>query len=644
MIPVAVASISVLLAGVALWRLPPLHPAQLWTIPWAAMTVLYALPALPYRDMSLATAAIVIGALLVFTAVAWRAGGKNASAGRLPGVSASHHGRVRVVGVLVGLLAAVWLGAFLLEVSTAYGVRAAFVSSPDVRRALGAGEFAVTIKYMYAALAAGIACALAAGTVSDRKRRRRWLVAAASACLMTYFSTGRSNVVTAVLMTALCYAAARPVVLRRRDLVLASAGTAAIAVAALLAGGSLVGKTYANSELATMDTPFSRSKLLQPLALPYLYATAPLASLNELVAVTDTLGESDGCATVALVCSAASAAGLAVEPVPAIRSFTSQPLSWNTYTALDAPLLDGGLAMALLIVAIFGGLVGGAWRLARQGRPGGVVCFAVLGTAALFSTTQNNFFASHYLGAMLLWFMAWLIADRGVTSGAGSVLMRLTRRFRLVGSVFLIVAVFAGCGSNKSSSRALAERSVIDSAPPLREVLITERDLARERAGTTRKAFLGFWQALQYQAIAEALDDYHPRLIEVVGAEEIAEALKGQAAYFRSVKPRITGVRERDGRETLLYEVKDISGVETPRSITWQRVNGSWHIYYDSFLDGAIRDAVQNGAQVAIDPRAQTPSPRAVQAGYNASRLQSLYLDRLARATSPRRTDADGAP
>ena len=213
MIAVLVAVLCGAIAALSIWRLPALHPAQLWSLPWAAATTLYAVNALPYHDMSADTAAIILGAVLAFAAAAWQAGKIPASTSpRYRGVATESYMQHRFVALLLASVTAVWLGAFLLQLSHRFGLRAAFVSSPDVRRAVAAGELAFTIKFVYAALAAVVACVLAAATVPSSVTRRRWLAAAVGACGATYFSTGRSNVMSAVLIAALCYAAARPLV------------------------------------------------------------------------------------------------------------------------------------------------------------------------------------------------------------------------------------------------------------------------------------------------------------------------------------------------------------------------------------------------------------------------------------------------
>jgi hypothetical protein len=193
--------------------------------------------------------------------------------------------------------------------------------------------------------------------------------------------------------------------------------------------------------------------------------------------------------------------------------------------------------------------------------------------------------------------------------------------------LFAVFALASGCSSDEQKvSRNVATRSIVDQAPPLNDVLIPTREVENAPPGSVRRAFLEYWRLLQYQALADAIGRVDPGLVRYIGADQMAEAFKAEAPYFRSVKPRITDVRSTGRIRTVLYTVKDANGDATPRSVQWQRVRRGWRVRYDAFLDIAIRDAVQNATQLAVDPEATEPGRRAEQAGYKASRLQSTYL------------------
>src|SRR5947199_10177527 len=55
-------------AVVAVARLPPLHPAQLWTVPWTIAVGLYSLRLLPYRSLSTTTVVVAGASSLAFVA------------------------------------------------------------------------------------------------------------------------------------------------------------------------------------------------------------------------------------------------------------------------------------------------------------------------------------------------------------------------------------------------------------------------------------------------------------------------------------------------------------------------------------------------------------------------------------------------
>jgi hypothetical protein len=395
--------------SLALWRLTPLHPAQLWLAPWTAAVCLYALGLLPYRDMDL-LAAVVVGGSAMLVVTGSLIGDRFGSRLSGPLVSATPRRVVveRATMLLLALTAAGLL-AFLVQVTLEWGVRSALVSSPDVRRTMGAGGYPLTIKYLYPLLGASILTGVCAG-LAEGRRRRAWVVAAIATALAAYFSTGRSTVVLAGLIAATAFVLTSGVRLRPWRLVGAGALTGALAVAALILGGSLIGKTFANSELRTIDSVFTRTETLNALALPYQYASAPIAALNELVAVSPTVGGSDGCAIAVAVCTVAAGFGLPTKPEPAIRRFTASPLKWNTYTALDAPLLDGGIVAVGPVTFGLGIVLGLSWALACRRTLVGLVTYPMLATAALFSSIQFNFLASHIVGGMLFAALALSVA------------------------------------------------------------------------------------------------------------------------------------------------------------------------------------------------------------------------------------------
>lgn len=393
-------------------RLPPLHPAQLWSIPWAVASGLFALRLLPYRSIGWMTVLIGIGATVTFAAgtilgerLAGR--GKGSTSEGAP-VGAELVPQAAVTCVVLTL---VWLGAFLAQAINIYGVRATLVSSFTVRDAITEGVFPLTIKYVYPALAAVALCAMAAGLAQGRESRAKWAGTAGACAASLYFSTGRSTIIIAVVLGGVAYAIAcgRPIS-KARFL----AGIAAVAVAALLifmAGGVIIGKTYENNrELQRLPSVFSHHSAVSSLSLPYLYATAPIAGLDIQIRVSSTWGDAHGCATLSEVCRGIRTAGVDAPPIQRVRPFSAPPLAWNTYTALDVPLLDGGKALTVPFVGLLGVLCGFVWGVARGGSLIGILAYPILAGSIVSASAIFNFSAPHLVGAFLIAALALVLA------------------------------------------------------------------------------------------------------------------------------------------------------------------------------------------------------------------------------------------
>jgi hypothetical protein len=195
-----------------------------------------------------------------------------------------------------------------------------------------------------------------------------------------------------------------------------------------------------------------------------------------------------------------------------------------------------------------------------------------------------------------------------------------------------VALLLAGCGgSTDEAAQKLASRSVVDVAPPLRKTLVSQREIDASPPGSPRRDFLQYWSLLQYQAWPEATSLFEPGLLRTIGVVHLVQVFTAEGAYFRSVKPRVVGVDRHGNRATVRYVVQDLSGKETPRSISWQRSSGHWRIVYDPFLDAPLRDAVQHATQISIDPTPPTVADEAVKAGEDAATRQASYLRSLQR-------------
>jgi oligosaccharide repeat unit polymerase len=424
---VALAAFLLVVAGWSLAFLPPLHPAQLWAIPWSIAVTLYSLRLLPYRSLSLTTVTIAAAATLGF-ALSSLAGERAAERlGRVvthrPSTLRPNYATIRRAALAVLCITSVWLVAFVASASATYGARDTFTASYRLRTELGSGALSLQIKYVYAALAGVALCSIAAGLAIERRPRLLWLGSAIACGASIYLATGRSTIISALIVGLVAYlnSRGRPIQVRRF-----AAGVGAVVVFALaifIAGGHLIGKTYANSsDLQAVPSVFSRHSLLSSFALPYQYATAPVAALDIQTRSATTWGDAGGCAEAAELCKGLRKVNVNVQPVPRIRPFTAPPFAWNTYTALDLPLIDGGKALAVPIVALFGLLGGVLWAWSRHRRPTGILLYSIAAAAIVGSPAVFFFTAPHIVGAALIGGLAIWLANKS----PDSVVARLT--------------------------------------------------------------------------------------------------------------------------------------------------------------------------------------------------------------------------
>jgi hypothetical protein len=393
--------VLVLIACVAMVALPPLHPAQLWAIVWALAVGAYALRLLPYANLGALAQLLIGGASLGFvggTLIGERLGRRVLShVGAQRQTPRETDPRLAAMIVLAATL--LGLSGFLVQAVRAYGLRAALVSSPAVRLAVRTGTFHITIKYVYAAVAASALCGACAAI---GPHRRRWALATGVAVFSTYFATGRATVVVATVTALSAYAWARPRLPSKRSFILGACIVIVIALGVFTLGGSLIGKTLNNSELASIDSALVRHPLLRPIALPYLYLSAPVAAFGLEASIADRLPHFYGCASFGYVCSILHHAGLHVPSFPEVRPFTAAPLAWNTYTSLDAPLLDGGVWMVIPAAVLAGIFLGALWLAARERKLLALLGYAILVSSIVTAAGSNNFTASYLLGAIII--------------------------------------------------------------------------------------------------------------------------------------------------------------------------------------------------------------------------------------------------
>jgi hypothetical protein len=374
----------------ALWRLPLLHPIQLWSGSWAVSTVLYSLRLLPYRSLSWLTAGLICGSVVVFAAaaplgariarVAWRRReGSPTRRGAAPLELAAW--------LSLGLLA-LTLAVFLAHLISRFGVTHALRITSEVKVYLASAEAPLSGAYVEVAVAGAALCALAGVRAASAAGRRRWLIGALSCAASAYFSTSRGFIAIA-LISSLTAVGLAGVSVSRRTLG-AMLLAAAVAILTLFFGlGAVIGKTYGNSGIGQFDNFFSRNPAVSSLALPYEDLTAGVPALDLLVRDSTTWGRAYGCATAPIACGVVRKLGVPAVRVPVTAPFTRAPLQWNAYTFLDRFLIDGGTALSLVLVALTGALAGYLWARARAGGTIAILLYAIAAPALVFAYRQN---------------------------------------------------------------------------------------------------------------------------------------------------------------------------------------------------------------------------------------------------------------
>lgn len=392
----AVVVLFIVAAAAAWWRLPALHPAQLWLTVWSIVLAGFGLHLLPYSPLADTTLALIVLCSAAFVAAAYAAGRLTRVSPRPSPIAAWH---VEWAAAVLVAMALVGCALFVAQAVRDAGLRDALLTSSAVRQSVREGAYALTVKYVYFAFAAAAMCGVAAGEV--RAHRWGWAAAACAMVLSIYFATGRATLVVAGIAAVVGYLMAADVHLRGRRLLTAGALAGLAPLIIFLGMGQLIGKTFENSELTTVRSVFTEHRSTRILATPYMYMTAPIGALNALVQRPPP-DRSEGCAMLSAVCGALSHAGLDTRPTPAIRPFTASPIPWNTYTAIDDGIRDFGYAGAPFVFAALGLVCGTLWALARARRRWAIAVYAVLSTAIVVSAGSNTFAAAHVLGAIVL--------------------------------------------------------------------------------------------------------------------------------------------------------------------------------------------------------------------------------------------------
>lgn len=136
---------------------------------------------------------------------------------------------------------------------------------------------------------------------------------------------------------------------------------------------------------------------------------------------------------------------------------------------------------------------------------------------------------------------------------------------------------------------------------------------------------IAIWGRLKAGDIPGVVTAYHPRVLELVGTEHLAEALATQQATVAAQTLRKAHISQT--RVGQLVRLETTGPTRADYGYVVREEAGRWVILYDSLLITAIQGYVQGEVQARVNPRADTPSRRAVRAGAQAARrLRALFL------------------
>lgn len=192
-----------------------------------------------------------------------------------------------------------------------------------------------------------------------------------------------------------------------------------------------------------------------------------------------------------------------------------------------------------------------------------------------------------------------------------------------------MVLLPAGCGDGDSQAD-LATTSLVETGE-LPRAVISDEDRDRFEEDSAERAFLDYWEALQFQDLATAVGFHELVVRKAIGEEDLIGTLRSQASLYRATKPGIVEASADGDLTSIRYLLQDLSGSQAPHTVVWRRQGDEWRLLYSSFLGDSLIAVVQARTQAEIDPSAQTPSDEAQEAGAAAARLQEQILARARR-------------
>jgi hypothetical protein len=145
------------------------------------------------------------------------------------------------------------------------------------------------------------------------------------------------------------------------------------------------------------------------------------------------------------------------------------------------------------------------------------------------------------------------------------------------------------------------------------------------KAGTPEATVLQLFSLLDLQVLPETPALYSGRVTEVLGARQIVDAFESQVPALLPIRVRVVQQKKVDLGQIVVVRLN--LGDRTARySFILQREGDRWRIVYDTLLADGLRFQGQLQAQRRIAPRAEQPSPQAVEAGNRAARVYRNLL------------------
>jgi hypothetical protein len=197
--------------------------------------------------------------------------------------------------------------------------------------------------------------------------------------------------------------------------------------------------------------------------------------------------------------------------------------------------------------------------------------------------------------------------------------------------MFVVAVSIAACGTSASGPASTT-------AP---NNLVGHKELVKYPDGSIDRTFLEFWSNLQFHSWADVAAYYDPSFRHFVGTASLINAKKVGASVYPLLKPNLVRTSSNQGVTTVYYMVINEDGTRELASTTWRKVGGNWEMVYDSRLDAELAQLAQEKVQLteagpAGASGAEQPlSPKALQAGKQASQLQSQFLQHELQINRP---------